>query len=310
MKIVTLTLNPAFDTHVSLERLRLHHENFATVLSTDAGGKGVNISRALAANGEENLAVIITGTENEGTFLQKLKEDGLSCSTVSVGGRIRENMTVHEEDGKETRISFDGFSCDQEVLERVRTAVGKVDENTTVTLTGSNPVGLSVEEVTELLRSWKEKGARIVIDSRSFTPADLAAFGPWLIKPNQSEAAAFAGRDVKTVEDAAQTALSFHQKGVENVLISLGPDGAVLACKEGLFHATTPEIPIISTIGAGDSMIAGFVSAASHGLSVEETLIRAVSFGTAACIQNGTRPPLPCDIETIQKQIRVTKISL
>ncbi|MBR3837395.1 MAG: 1-phosphofructokinase family hexose kinase [Clostridia bacterium] len=310
MKIVTLTLNPAFDTHVSLDSLVLHHENFATVLSTDAGGKGVNISRALTANGEENLAVIITGAENESAFIQKLKEDGLSCSTVSVPGRIRENMTVHEKSGKETRISFDGFSCEKKVLDRVGDAVGQVDENTTVTLTGSNPVGFSVSDVTELLRAWKEKGAKIVIDSRSFTPADLVAFGPWLIKPNKSEAAAFAGHDVRNVEDAAKTALAFHQKGVENVLISLGPEGAVLACKEGLLYATAPDIPVISTIGAGDSMIAGFVSAASHGLCVEDTLIRAVAFGTAACIQNGTRPPLPRDVQKIQKQIQVTKLSL
>ena len=254
--------------------------------------------------------MIITGTENESSFLKKLEEDGLSYFAVSVTGRIRENMTVHEESGKETRISFDGFSCEKQVLERVREGVGEVDENTTITLTGSNPVGLSVYEVTELLNFWKEKGAKIVIDSRSFSPADLAAFAPWLIKPNKSEAAAFAGHEVKTVEEAAETALEFHRKGVENVLISLGPDGAVLACKEGLFHATSPNIPIVSTIGAGDSMIAGFVSASSRGLSVEDALICAVSFGTAACVQEGTRPPCPEDIQKIQKEVRVTRLTL
>lgn len=303
MKIVTLTLNPAFDTHCTLEKLAVHHENFATVTSTDAGGKGVNISRALTANGTENLAVIITGEENQAAFLKNLQEEGLAVSSIPVPGRIRENMTIHEADGKETRISFEGFQCEKSVLEEVETAVGAVDEKTTVTLTGSNPVGLTAEDVTRLLTKWKKRGAKIVIDSRSFSPADLVNFGPWLIKPNQDEAAAFAGGAVNGKEDAAKTALAFHHRGIENVIISLGGDGAVLACGECVFYAATPRITAVSTIGAGDSMIAGFVAAQAKGLDAAESLRQAVAFGSAACLQEGTRAPDPADVAKMKEKI-------
>ncbi len=308
MKIVTLTLNPAFDTHCDVDELILHHENFATITSTDAGGKGVNISRALTENGVENLAVIITGKENETAFLQNLSDEGIDYKNISTFGRIRENITVHQKDGKETRISFEGFSCNKEILDSVFCAVGDVDENTVITLTGSNPVGLSVTDVSELLEKWKKLGAKIVIDSRSFTPNDLAKFGPYLIKPNKDESAAFAQKSVTDIESAAKTALEFHKKGVENVLISLGEEGAVLACLEGVFYATAPKISAISTIGAGDSMIAGFIAAKSQNLDIESVLKNAVAFGSAACLTNGTNPPRKSDIQKIKNQINIKKL--
>lgn len=307
MKIVTLTLNPAYDTHCSLDVLSIHHENFAKVTSTDAGGKGVNISRALTKNGTQNLAIVITGLDNGGAFLKSLEDEGLTVSAIPVPGRIRENMTVHEKGGAETRISFEGFECDPSVLGCVRDSVGDVDKNTIVTLTGSNPVGLSTAAVTELLSEWKARGAKIVIDSRSFSPTDLADFGPWLIKPNKDEAAAFAGEKVETTEQAAKAALDFYNKGVQNVIISLGEDGAVLACDKGVFCASAPKIEAVSTIGAGDSMIAGFVAAAASGLDIENALVQAIAYGSAACLKDGTQAPEPDDIERIKKDVKVIK---
>lgn len=308
MKIITLTLNPAFDSHCSVDTLAIHHENFATVTSTDAGGKGVNISRALTANGVKNRAVIITGSENEAVFLQSLADEGLDFSNISVSGRIRENLTVHEQNGKETRISFEGFHCDKSSLEKVELAVGKVNSDTIITFTGSNPVGLTSKDVSLLLEKWKSLGAKIVIDSRSFSPADLTEFGPWLIKPNKDEAAAFAKREIETIEDAAKTALEFHNKGIENVIISLGGEGAVLCCNDGVFHAAAPKIAAVSTIGAGDSMIAGFVAAKADFPDTENALKQAVAFGSAACLQQGTRAPAPEDVSDLIQRIKVTKL--
>ena len=263
----------------------------------------------MTANGVPNQAVILTGKENQSAFLQALTEEGLTLSPISVCGRIRENMTIHEADGKETRISFEGFRCEKSVLTEVEAAVGAVDENTAVTLTGSNPVGLSAEDVCALLEKWKEQGARIVIDSRSFSPAQLVAFAPWLIKPNQDEAAAFAGRAVDTVQDAAETAQEFYCKGIANVIISLGGDGAVLACEEGLFHAEAPRLTPVSTIGAGDSMIAGFIAARAEGLDAPNSLKKAVAFGSAACLQEGTRAPDPKDVASIEASVTLTTLS-
>lgn len=96
MKIVTLTLNPAFDMHCFAENFRPYHESIAEITSLEAGGKGVNVSRALSANGVENLAVVVVGKENGDAFLSALEKDGLTCAPVWTDGRIRENVTLHE----------------------------------------------------------------------------------------------------------------------------------------------------------------------------------------------------------------------
>ena len=126
MKIVTLTLNPAFDVHCFCDNFKPYHESIAQITSRDAGGKGVNISRALKANGTENLAIVIVGKENGAEFCQDLEKDGLSVSAVWVDGRIRENITLHQTKNPETRISFEGFSCDNGVLEEIKERIGKV----------------------------------------------------------------------------------------------------------------------------------------------------------------------------------------
>ena len=112
MNIITLTLNPAFDVHCSVKELALHRENLAYIRTINAGGKGINLSRALKKNGIPNTPVVILGEENATLFLQDLKKEGLDPLALTVPGRIRENMTFHEEGAPETRISFSGFCAE------------------------------------------------------------------------------------------------------------------------------------------------------------------------------------------------------
>ncbi len=309
MKIVTLTLNPAFDMHCYVERFRPFHENIADVTSFEAGGKGVNISRALTYNGVANLAVIVVGDENSAEFVKMLDKDELQSIVVETKGRIRENITLHSGGGlDETRISFHGFTCDKSVLNDIEEKVGDIDADTIVTFTGSIPKGISVEDVKSFLLRLKENGAKIVIDSRSFSLSDLTAFKPWFIKPNKDEAEQYLGCEIHTVSDGARVAKQFYALGVENVLLSLGKDGAVLASNEGTFVAKPPNVNAISTIGAGDSMIAGFVGAYADGLEKTECLKRAVAYGTAACLQSGTRPPQREEIRVIFDELFFEKI--
>lgn len=308
MKIVTLTLNPAFDKHCYTHAFQPFHENIADVLSLDAGGKGINISRALTKNGVDNFAVCIVGKENKAEFEYRLKEEGLPFRSVDTEGRIRENITLHSGGGlAETRISFQGFSCEEGILEEVDECVGSTDENTAVTFTGSIPKGISLEEVKRLLKKYQSLGAKIVIDSRSFTIEQLLDFQPWLIKPNRDEAEGYARTPISSASSALSLAESWQKRGVENVLISLGGDGAVLASLSGNYVATPPKIAPLSTIGAGDSTIAGFIAAYAEGKNAEECLKRAVAYGTAACLREGTCPPLPCDVREIEEKTVVQR---
>ena len=308
MKIVTLTLNPAFDVHCYSQNFKPYHESVVKILSKDAGGKGVNISRALSMNSVENLAVVIVGSENGEEFCQALKRDGMTVSSVWVEGRIRENITLHEDNNPETRISFEGFSCEKSVLKEVVQCVGEIDKDTIITFTGSIPKGVTAQESLKLLSDFRERGAKIVIDSKSISLSELLDFKPWLIKPNKEEAEAYASRNIQTVEDALEIATGFYEKGVQNVVVSLGGDGAVWVSESGTMVGKSPKIDIRSTIGAGDSMLAGFIDGTVKGLNKSEILKRAIAYGAAACMQEGTLPPQKKDIENLEKIIIVQKV--
>ena len=302
MRIYTLTLNPAYDIHATTAHFLPCRENLANVTSRDAGGKGVNISRALHSGGTENTAVIVLGKENGGEFKESLASFGLNCLYFEKEGRIRENLTLHCETTGETRISFAGFAVDEHILDEVETAM-EVDEETFVTYTGRTPAGIPGESVKAFLKRLQDKGAKVVIDSKSFTLEDLFALRPWLIKPNQEEIAEYLGCEIRNLEEAAEKAKLLHGKGIANAMISLGGDGALLACKEGVFTVHAPKIRPVSTIGAGDSSIAGFLAAAAEGKSAADCLKTAVAYGTAACLTAGTLPPRREDIHSILSRL-------
>lgn len=309
MRIITITLNPAFDVHCTAKGLALYHENFVKTGSVDAGGKGINLSRALLANKIPNEAVVVLGKENAAPFQAALEADGLQILPILTQGRIRENITIHEESLPETRISFDGFSCGPELLQKVCARIGAVDENTFIAFTGSAPSGMDADSILAFLKTFQDRGAKIIIDSRTIPFSKLVAFRPWLIKPNQDEAALVSGHSIDSLEDAVATARVLHRAGIENVLLTLGGDGAVLACREGVFHAKVPAVEVKSTIGAGDSTIAGFLDGTRNRLAIREVLKKAVAYGTAACLQPGTQPPHSGDIQAIMQTVTISSLS-
>lgn len=306
MRIITITLNPAFDIHCHASGFQPYHENFVKTTAVDAGGKGINLSRALLANGLPNETVVVVGKENAAPYQDALEKCGLQVVSVATEGRIRENITIHEADRPETRISFDGFTCRGEILREIGLRIGNVDSDTVVAFTGSAPKGIEARDILLFLEQFRVQGAKIVMDSRSIPFPDLLAFKPWLIKPNQEEAALFAGRNVDSIDDAVAVAKTFSLAGIENVLLTLGGDGAVLACRDGLFRATVPVLDVKSTIGAGDSTIAGFIHGTICQLPTEDVLRRAMAYGAAACLQEGTLPPRKEDVEAIARDVAIT----
>lgn len=303
MKIYTITLNPAYDIHASAETFAGECENLATVTSREAGGKGVNISRALCTNGVANTAVVVIGTENAGEFKQQLLR--MDTCYLERPGRIRENLTLHTVGQRETRISFAGFSVDDSILQEVLTAM-QVDADTVVTFTGRVASGMSMEAVKAFLRTLQNRGAKLVLDSKSFRTEDILDLKPWLIKPNEEELAAYVGCPVETMTDAIEKAKLFTDGNIENVLLSMGAQGAALLTGGKICTAKPPRIKAMSTVGAGDSMIAGFLAAAALGDTPEKCLKMAVAYGTAACLTEGTLPPASAEVKRIYRQVEVT----
>ncbi|MBQ8249153.1 MAG: 1-phosphofructokinase family hexose kinase [Clostridia bacterium] len=301
-EITTLTLNPAYDVHVNIDTFTIHRENTADSVSRDIGGKGINISRALNENKIANTAILILGNDNSGDFKSGVKKEGLDCKIIECDGRIRENITVHPSDGKETRLSFKGFSCDASLLCDVEKLI---PDGGIVTFTGSLPEGITAEDAEVFLVRLKERGVKLVIDSKSVTLEMLRRIKPWLIKPNSEEIEAYFGGKMSE-DELYKKALELGNDGIENVMISLGGDGAILANGGEIYRAYVPKIDVRSTIGAGDSSIAGFICADGDS---ETRLKTAVSYGSAACLREGTNPPLGADIEKIYSNVRIEKIN-
>lgn len=305
MKIYTLTLNPAYDVHAFAEDIALHCENLAEVRSREAGGKGVNISRALCSGQIPNTALIVLGKENCGDFKKAIS--GMDHILLEKEGRIRENLTLHCENAPETRISFTGFPVDDRILDEVLARLW-VSKDTVVTFTGRIPSGIRKESAKAFLKTLQDRGARIVLDSKSFCAEDIFEIRPWLIKPNQEEISAYLGCQIHTLEQALEKAAVFSQNGVSNTMVSLGEQGAILLSEGTAYVANCPSVQAVSTIGAGDSTIAGFLAAAYSEKNPAECLKTAVAYGTAACLTPGTLPPCPEDLEKIYAQVQVKEV--
>ena len=185
----------------------------------------------------------------------------------------------------------------------MKTAYEVLSEGDVLTLTGRVPRGVSILEVKSFLKSLISRGVKVVIDSRSFALSDLIEVKPYLIKPNEEEIAEYIKGSVKTRDEAILAARLLHNEGIENVIISLGEKGAVMVSDGGEYSIGAPDINAVSTIGAGDSSIAGFLAAVAEGKEGEERLKYAVAFGSAACLTSGTNPPQKEKITEFLKQL-------
>lgn len=306
-KIVTITLNPAFDLHYYMDKFNAEKENYVTRAVCDAGGKGINLSRALNENKVENTAYVILGDENGAQFEEAIAADRINYVPLYTEGRIRENITIHPKDGRETRISLDSFSISSDTLARFEELLlPTLDADTIVAFTGRNPKGVEKAEVISFLKRIKATGAKLAVDSNSFTPDELVSICPWFIKPNEQEIAAFLGREISGVEEAAQSALELVKRGVsEEVMVSMGKHGSVWSDGKVTYKLSVPKISALSTIGAGDSTVAGYLAAHTRGMSKKDSLRLACAFGTAACMTEGSRPPRQTDVDEIYKDVAV-----
>lgn len=304
MAVITLTLSPAYDIHAYCDTFASERENHVRMISRDAGGKGLNISRALAEYGIKSTALIILGEENSADFENSVFDEGITVCAIKTRGRIRENLTVHTKDGKETRISFDGSPLDSSVIGELRKRL-TLRRGDVLTVTGSIPAGINIESLKEYLFRLKDSGVKTVIDSRSLALSDISDIKPWLIKPNAEEISKYLGREIYDVESAIEAARQISEVGAENAIISLGEMGAVLSADGRIFVGRVPKIDTVSTIGAGDSMIAGFIAAAQSEYDISEAFIHALAFGSAACLSEGSLPPTKSNIQELIKKVEI-----
>lgn len=309
MNIITLTPNPAIDVHMKVDELALGHEYTVASYRRDAGGKGINTSRALAANDIDSTAMFIAGRESADGFIRALERDNISFEYIPTDGAIRENITIHSSNEVETRLSLTGCNVPiSTVKELFSIAKARCDGETLVTLAGKLPSGIEAAELLPEIAELKCLGGKLVLDCVSFTAEDIISASPWLIKPNRDELGQIFGISADSLDSIKNGATELVRSGIENILVTLGDEGAVFVSSEVCLRAHAPRISAVSTVGAGDSSIAGFLAAYSMQKSIDECVRSAVAYGSAACMREGTLPPLCEDIEKTAKNIRIEKI--
>ncbi|MCX5074918.1 1-phosphofructokinase [Streptomyces sp. NBC_00513] len=303
--ILTVTPNPSLDRTYEIPSLGRGDVLRATGDRVDPGGKGVNVSRAVAAAGIRTTAVLPLGGAPGALLAELLGAQGVDVTAVSIAGQTRSNISLAEPDGTLTKINAPGPELAPEesalLLETVRTHDGSP---AWIACCGSLPRGLRPEWYAELVTRAHEAGARIALDTSG--PALLAALPnrPDVIKPNVHELATAVGRPLATLGDVVDAARELRALGARAVLASLGADGQLLISAEGDHHGTAPApaAEIRSNVGAGDASLAGFLIAGGAG---PEALASALAHGAAAVRLPGSAMPTPADLRP--DAVRVTR---
>lgn len=301
MSIVTVTLNPSLDRTLELETLERGQVNRATSGQVDPGGKGVNVARALIANGVEAVAVLPLGGP-EGEHLAALVADlGIPTRPVHIREPVRTNVSLVEPDGTVTKVNAAGPELDRGELDALMdAAVGTVDAAEWVTACGSLPPGAPDETYAQLAKEVHGRGGRVAVDTSGTPLAAAVSAGPDVLKPNAHELASIVGRELATFGEIVVAAEEVRGRGVAAVLVSLGADGAVLVDGSGAVHADTPPLTPRSNVGAGDATLAGFLAGGGAGT---DALRQAVAWGAATVRLPGTSMPRPDDIELDEVRI-------
>jgi 1-phosphofructokinase len=303
--IVTLTPNPSVDRTVELtSTLERGAVLRAGSTSSQAAGKGVNISRAAVAAGLPTIAVLPADPDDP--YVLELLAAGIDCRPEPPAGGVRTNLTITEPDGTTTKINSPGATATPEVLGRLRTALGQRARGAGwVVLAGSLPPGAPHDWYASLVADLAGGPAYVAVDTSGApleaVAAHLSVAAPALMKPNADELASLTGGDPDSIEAdpvvAATAAARLVRQGVGAVLATLGAGGAVLVTAEGAWHATPPPTTVVSTVGAGDSSLFGYLLGSLRGDDAPGRLRLAVAYGSAAAGLPGTTIPTPHHIE-------------
>ena len=298
--IVTLTPNPSLDRTIAVPVLRRGKVMRATESREDPGGKGLNVSRALAQNGTATRAVLPIGGVYGGVMLDLLRAQEIDVVPVPITGAIRANVAIVEPDGATTKVNEQGPCFSAAEVEALRTATATASTGAGwVVCCGSLPPGIDDDFYADLVDRCHQSGAKVAVDSSGEPMIRALSARPDLIKPNRVELAEAVGHDLPTVGAVVAAARGLVASGIGCVLVSLGRDGALLVDSETVVRAQARVENPLSTVGAGDAVLAGYLHAVASGLDAEAALRTAVAFGAAAVSRPGSQMPTPVEVAAI-----------
>ncbi|MFQ6671720.1 MAG: 1-phosphofructokinase [Candidatus Tectimicrobiota bacterium] len=308
--IYTVTLNPALDRTLEVEHLHWDEVNRVTREVRYAGGKGIDVSRALKELGWKSVALGFIGGYDGHEVAGRLGEEGVICRFTPITNETRTNIIVHDRSqGGVTALNAQGPEiAPHELASFLQHLDYLFPPPTYLVCSGSIPPGVPTDIYRRLIDWARPRGVKVVLDADGAALREGIAAAPFAIKPNRRELSRLIGKEVSTVQEAAASVRELYNGGIEVVLVSLGPDGMVGLSAEGAYHAMPPRVEVSSPVGAGDSAVAGFLAAQLQGYGLAEALRLATAAGTAAVLTSGTELCRRDDVERLERQVSVTPI--
>ena len=281
--IYTVTCNPALDLAVQLNGLTVGALNRTAGATLVAGGKGVNVSRVLGALGERNVALGFVAGSNGALLEGALAQMGVATAFIRLPeGQTRINVKLYGE--QETELNAPGPAVSRGQAEGLLSELGRLHKDDLLCLCGSLPPGMGVDSYARML---KAAGVRAIVDTSGEALLRALDEKPWLVKPNREELAALVGKELPTLDDVIEAAQWLCEKGAQNVLVSMGGDGALLCTEEKRLYQPAPQGEVIGTVGAGDSLVAGFAAGWQRYGDMAQALRLGVACGSATACAEG-----------------------
>jgi 6-phosphofructokinase 2 len=308
--IYTITLNPALDRTLWIQKARDDVSNRILEEKSFAGGKSIDVSKVLKNLGVDNIALGFVGGFAGRELEGRLLNEGIQSDFVRVSGETRTNIIIHEtETGKQLAFNARGPEIRPSELMQFVEQLEKMPCPALVAIGGSLPPGVNPVIFRKIITLVKRCQAKVVLDVDDEALRVGIDALPDVIKPNIHELSTLVGRDLKDLDEIVAAAREINRQGVEIVLVSMGGKGILLVSHGREYLAVPPEVKVESTIGAGDSSVAGFISGLVRGKDLKECLIYAVAAGTATTLHQGTALCQKEDFLMLVPQVKLNVLS-
>jgi 6-phosphofructokinase 2 len=309
--IVTITLNPSLDQHITVDGLVLDGTNRWSRLHRYAGGKGIDVSRAIHEMGGRTIAYGFIGGPVGRAVEILLDEEEVPFSFTPIERETRTNFIITDsKTGRQTRIDAPGPRISRDEFERFQRKMRRIRPSPDlIVMGGSLPPGIPNDVYYSIIMEAKTFGVRTILDSDGQWLAEGIKAKPYLVKPNVREAEELLGRELPTEDAIIKGALDIVDMGVEIAVISRGGEGVIAATNNEVLKAVPPEVKVKSAVGAGDCTIAGLALKLANEESLSKACRLAVALGTAAVLTPGTELARREDVETLLPRVKVKKIT-
>lgn len=317
IQAVTIALNPALDQTIEVERLSVGEVNRALTMQVDVGGKGINVASCLADFGIRTAVTGLLGRENAAPFEALFQAKTIANQCFYLDGQTRINTKlVERESGETTDINLPGpaLSADaiEAQLERLMTRLdGLADQALWVVLAGSLPPNWPTDTYRRLIDHLHRRGARVALDASGAALASAIAAGPDIVKPNRDELAELIGRPLTSSEEVLAAARELLARPVAPglVVVSMGADGALFVSRDECWLAHPALVELISTVGAGDAMVAGIIAGQVGELSLSDTAKLATAFSASKLARLGPHLPAREQVLSLAELIGLSRIA-